>query len=135
MKAPIAFDFDGTITLTNEYPRCERIRPGIADCICRLQREGHSIIIHTCRDTQTRESTQAYMMMVHYLHENGILNYVINTNVNPQRNFNPRKPWAVIYVDDCALGWNPDWTGQDIYEQIHLKLDSGHVNPVIFHSK
>lgn len=131
MKEPIAFDFDGTITLRNEYPNCGVLRPGIAQCIQKLASEGFGIIIHTCRDFKHYDQAEAYAMMLEYLRDNGIVYDCINTNVNPTIRFNPTKPYAIIYVDDCALGWNPNWTGKDIYDMIHKKIDNKHINHLI----
>lgn len=118
----IAFDFDGTITKHNTYPTCEQLREGIVNCIRQLCVDGHYIIIFTCRDTSTQEQLDAYNTMVNYLRNNKIPYHVINKNVKPNRDFNPTKPYWNILVDDSALGFNPDWTGEDIYNLINKQL-------------
>jgi len=128
MKHPICFDFDGTITLKNEYPNCGAMRPGIDDCIRKLALDGYPIIIYTCRDTINESAMEAYCMMVEYLRDNGIMYKCINSNANPSSNFNPIKPYAMIYVDDCALGWNNSWTGDDIYKMIIERIFNKQVN-------
>ena len=128
MKHPICFDFDGTITLNNEYPNCGKLRPGIQKCIQDLALDGYPIIIYTCRSANTYNQLEAYVMMVEYLRDNGIIYTCINSNANPSATFNPSKPFASIYVDDCALGWNPDWVGSDIYRMIMSRLFKGDVN-------
>ena len=128
MKLPIAFDFDGTITLNNEYPNCGKLRPGIDDCIRSLALEGYPIIIYTCRDAINEASTEAYCMMIEYLRDNGIMYTCINRNASPSAAFNPYKPFAAIYVDDCALGWDDTWTGGDIYKMIMRRLFDNKVN-------
>jgi len=128
MKQPIAFDFDGTITLKNEYPNCGELRPGIDDCIRQLALLGHPIIIYTCRDVKTHDQLEAYNMMVQYLQEQGIVYTCINSNAQPSGRFNPTKPYAAIYVDDCALGWNPDWNGLDIYNLIMKYFNKNTIN-------
>jgi len=126
LKHPIAFDFDGTITQENHYPNCDELRPGIVDCIHKLRDEGYPIIIHTCRDCKTHDQTEEFIMMVQYLRENCIYYDTINSNVMiPYFNnatFNSHKPYAIIYVGDDALGWNPNWTGEDIYKLIKERL-------------
>jgi len=128
MKHPIAFDFDGTITLNNEYPNCGILRAGIDDCIRKLALDGYPIIIYTCRATTTEASTEAYCMMVEYLRDNGIMYTCINSNAIVSSKFNPHKPFAAIYVDDCALGWDDHWNGDDIYKLIMSRLFDGRVN-------
>lgn len=122
--AIIAFDFDGTITKRNMYPKCGTMREGMDKCIQRLKDEGHSILIFTCRDTKRFEQFNAYAMMIDFMIENQIPFDAINGNINPSPGFNPVKPYWNILVDDTALGWNDDWTGDDIYNLIQAKLKS-----------
>lgn len=118
----IAFDFDGTITKENNYPLCLELREGIVKCIRELYIEGHYIIIFTCRDTGTQEQLDAYNSMINYLRNNKIPYHVINKNVIPSFNFNPTKPYWNILVDDSALGFNKNWTGEDIYNLIQQQI-------------
>lgn len=132
----IAFDFDGTITKRNEYPDCGEIREGIVHCIIRLHNEGHDIMIFTCRDVQHISQIAAYNKMINYLINKSIPFRTINRNVNPTRAFNPIKPYWEILVDDSALGFDPNWTGDDIYNliqeriknKIHNKITYNHSN-------
>lgn len=133
--AIIAFDFDGTITVDNMYPFIGKLRENIGYCISRLAAEGHKIIIFTCRDTQTRQATKAYNDMLNFLDDNVIPYHTINSNVTPNWNFNPRKVYADVYVDDRALGWDPNWTGMDIYDLIRSTLMSFPSKPVVNHTK
>lgn len=114
----IAFDFDGTITKQNEYPKCGLLREGIVECIRKLKEEGNYIIIFTCRDVSTNSQANAYIDMLIYLNRNCIPFDAINNNINPNTNFNPKKPYWNILVDDSALGFNKNWTGEDIYNMI-----------------
>ena len=61
--------------------------------------------------------------MVNYLRNNKIPYNVINKNVKPAFNFNPVKPYRNILIDDSALGFNDEWTGEDIYKLIKEKLN------------
>jgi len=88
----IAFDFDGTITKRNEYPNCGELREGIKRCINKLHKQGHSIIIFTCRSAGTIIQIYAYIEMIHYLSANDIHFDTINSNINPNKDFNPIKP-------------------------------------------
>ena len=118
----IAFDFDGTITKRNTYPTCTEIREGIKQCINKLFDEGHSIMIFTCRDAAHFTQIPAYLNMIQYLSEHGINYHIINKNVTPSISFNPTKPYWNILIDDSALGFNDDWTGEDIYNLIKKQL-------------
>lgn len=123
----IAFDFDGTITKRNEYPNCGELREGIKECIDKLiYQDKCKIIIFTCRSINTPDQCNAYVDMINYLGKNDISFHVINNNVNPSKDFNPYKPYWNILVDDSALGFNPNWTGDDIYKLIkeRIKRDS-----------
>lgn len=118
----IAFDFDGTITKYNEYPKCGELRKGIKECIDKLWLDNHYIMIFTCRSTNTLEQLEAYTNMINYLKDNKIKHHIVNANINPNRHFNPYKPYWNILIDDSALGFNDDWTGEDIYNLINKKL-------------
>lgn len=124
----IAFDFDGTITRYNEYPKCGELRPGIQECINDLYRAGHKIIIFTCRDVQHVSQLEAYIDMVNYLRKNHIQFTIINRNANPVAQFNPIKPYWNILVDDSALGFDENWTGSDIYKLIQAKMETDKLN-------
>ena len=126
----IAFDFDGTITKRNKYPECDIPREGIVECIDKLTAEGHKILIFTCRSVNTTKQALAYYKMLEYLHENEILFDVVNANVDPKIGFNPIKPYWHILVDDSALGWNNDWTGEDIYNMVIKKLNEPSVKQI-----
>ena len=130
MKLPIAFDFDGTITKYNEYPNCGVLRSGIQNCIQDLTNEGYPIIIHTCRSNNTELAAEAYADMVSYLRDNGICYTTINSNAQPSATFNPLKIYAAIYVDDSALGWNPNWDGTDIYRMIKDLINTHRINTI-----
>lgn len=124
----IAFDFDGTITKENNYPLCLELRKGIVECINTLYDEGHYIIIFTCRDTSNKRALTAYNIMIKYLDNHNIKYHVVNRNVTPSIDFNPIKPYWDILVDDTALGFNPEWTGSDIYNLIHSKILTNYDN-------
>jgi hypothetical protein len=118
----IAFDFDGTITKQNNYPLCLEIREGIVNCINKLYDEGHDIIIYTCRDAGNERGLDAYINMIQYLKYHKIKYHIVNGNINPTTVFNPKKLYWHILVDDTALGFNPEWSGDDIYRMINDKV-------------
>lgn len=119
----IAFDFDGTITKENLYPAIGELRPVIKQCINQLVKEGHKIIIFTCRSSTTKNNFHHYKIMVDFLQENNIQYHTINANINPSVEFNPVKPYWDILVDDTILGWNNAWTGDEIYQMIQKQLN------------
>lgn len=116
----IAFDFDGTITQENIYPNVGAIRPLMDKCIQRLYNDGAHIIIWTCRSTATIEQYSAYLKMLAFLKEHQIPFHCINSNT--EQDFVSQKIFAHLYVDDAALGWNPNWNGNDIYDMICKRL-------------
>jgi len=120
--AIIAFDFDGTITLKNEYPKCGNIRPGIAECIERLKVDGHQIIIFTCRSVGKPNAFRAYSAMLDYLEFYRIPYDIINDNLQRFDGVDSRKPFWDVLVDDSSLGFKFDWDGYDIYDKIIEKL-------------
>jgi len=124
----LAFDFDGTITKENLYPHCGQYREGIVDCINALSDEGHFIIIYSCRATNNVAAFNAYHKMINSLENNGVQYDTINTNINPSTIFNPVKPYWDLLIDDTALGFNPDWTGEDIYNLIQERIKNKQIN-------
>ena len=117
----IAFDFDGTITMDNRYPEIGEIRPGIQECIKRLNDLGAYIIIYTCRDECTEIQLEAYNKMLSFLRKNDIYNFSVNKNI--RCGFVSRKPFAHIYVDDASLFWDPQLNGMQIFKQICKRLN------------
>jgi Predicted hydrolases of the HAD superfamily len=109
----IAVDFDGTIN-SAEWPALGNPLPFVADTLRKLRRDGHYIVIWTCREG--KEQTDA----VNWLLEHDIPFDRINDHhpVNIAKyGGNARKVFADLYIDDRQLGGLPDW--ETIYDLIN----------------
>ena len=95
----IAVDFDGTI-VENKYPQIGELQSGAQVTLQRLHREGHKIIIWTCR------SGERLVEAVNFLLWHGIPFDQVNDNLREnieQYGGNSRKVCADIYIDDRNL--------------------------------
>ena len=101
----IAVDFDGTIHSGN-YPAIGYIRPDVKEVLQNLRKEGHYIIIWTCR------TGDDLLVAINWLLENKIEFDKINDN-HPDNiktyAGNTRKVYADVYVDDKQVGFLPRW--------------------------
>lgn len=103
-KKVIAVDFDGTITLGDNYPDLGIVNKKAIDVINKIKKRGHEIIIWTCRDSWIIEET---------LNEHGIMYDAINENteyLKEKWGNNPRKVGADILIDDKSLFYVNDWS-------------------------
>lgn len=91
----IAIDFDGTI-VTHDYPRVGKPVPYAKEVINMLAANGHKCFLWTMRDNETLEAAKKYCK------DNGIM--LCNYNQSPAQFSNSPKQYAVIYIDDAALG-------------------------------
>ena len=98
-KLTICLDFDNTIVKTDNYPHIVGLQPYARNVINSLRRDGHYIIISTCR------TGRALGDMIKYLSDNDIQYSAINEN-NPERvrkyRGDCRKISADIYYDNAA---------------------------------
>lgn len=99
-KLILAVDFDGTIA-ESRWPEIGDPLPGAIDTMNHLHRQGHKIIIWTCRTgLQLNEC-------IHWLHRHNVHYDDINNNL-PERikafGGDTRKVSADLYVDDKAVG-------------------------------
>jgi hydroxymethylpyrimidine pyrophosphatase-like HAD family hydrolase len=99
----IAIDFDGTI-VDNMYPHIGKMRLHAPEVINQLHKEGHDIIIWTCRTGKELEEALLF------LDDNNIWYDYVNEN-STKSNF---QPYPKIYydfcIDDRSLGGIPeDW--------------------------
>ncbi len=108
----IAIDFDGTLHW-GQYPNIGIIAQGAVENIMKLRRDGHYIIIWTCRTGDLL--TEA----INWLCEWGIPYNRINDN-HPSNKVefggNTRKIYADVYIDDKQIGELPSW--DEIYEYV-----------------
>lgn len=118
----IAIDFDGTIC-TDQYPEIGVPLPYVVDTIQTLYKDGHYIIINTCRDGD--RLTEA----INWLMANDIPFNRVNDNhpdVPAKYGSNSRKVFADLYIDDRNLGGFDTWL--QAYERIQeLDKQKSHV--------
>lgn len=101
-KKIYAVDFDGTLAVTKFPEIIELITPMIELCK-RLQNDGNTIILHTCRSGEDLEAA------VKFCKGQGLTFDYINENIpeNIERFGNDsRKIFAHVYIDDKS--WNPE---------------------------
>ena len=102
-----AIDFDGTI-VDHEYSNIGTIKPKAKEVINELNKNGHKIIIWTCRYLQ-----KDLKAMTDFLCNNGIKFHAVNCNVPGSIDFCPEpKIYADYYIDDrdiMLIGEEIDW--------------------------
>lgn len=117
----IAVDFDGTI-VADEYPQIGRLQSGAKDTLQRLHKEGHKIIIWTCR------SGELLVEAINFLLWNEIPFDQVNDNLREnieQYGGNSRKVCADVYIDDrCLFCDGVDW------ERIYYHLFGEELYPI-----
>lgn len=109
----IAIDFDGTI-VENEWPEIGEPKWNVFKIINKLQNEGHTLILNTCREGILLKKAQKF------LKENDVYFEYINSNSKEkiEKYYDARKIGADIYIDDLSLGGIPDdWA--EIYRMIN----------------
>ncbi|MDH6357217.1 hypothetical protein [Parabacteroides sp. PF5-9] len=108
----IAVDFDGTLH-TGQWPSIGIPKPYAVDAMNRLKKDGHYLIIWTCRTGDNL--TEA----INWLLANNIPFDRVNDH-NPEEirlyGTNARKVHAHLYIDDKQLGGLPLW--DEIYDII-----------------
>ena len=111
----IAIDFDGTI-VDDKYPEIGDLLPNAAETIQQLKKDGHFIIIWTCR--AKKPLTDA----VDFLHRHNIPFDSVNSH-EPKNiltyGLGAVKVYADVYIDNNQVGELPDWF--EIYEFINPK--------------
>ena len=87
----ICFDFDGTITLNDNYPLIGECNIEIKTLINKLYNKGYVIIINSARQT---------------IHINDIINYLNTNEIKYNHVLLATKPIADLYIDDKGLFGN-----------------------------
>ena len=114
----IAIDFDGTISIVDDYPNCGKIRKYAKRVINFMYKLGIKIVIWTSRDmAYNQDEKQIYdhlTPMLEFLDNNDVHYDSINKSVQ----FSPfpydsRKIYAHMYVDDRSFGWYGESNGND----------------------
>lgn len=105
----LAVDFDGTI-VENRYPEIGSPIPGAISTLLKLQKEGHRLILWTCREGQRLEEA------VSFCRSKGI--YFESCNENKFERIG-RKVYADYYIDDRNVCGFPGW--DKVYSFIRKK--------------
>ncbi len=113
----IAIDFDGTI-VEDRFPEIGNLRKDAQETIEQLHKDGHYIIIWTCRTGLRAVEAHAFLM------ENEIPFHQLNKS-NPENvakyGLDTRKVYADVYIDDKAITPLPEW--YEIYWLIDKKKE------------
>jgi hydroxymethylpyrimidine pyrophosphatase-like HAD family hydrolase len=117
-KFVLAVDFDGTI-VDHEYPNIGKLKPYAKEIINKLYKEGHTIIIWTCRSNAHKDFDDLNDMY-YFLKSNKIKFHKINKNANCVKFGCFPKIYADYYIDDRNLLATDDW--KLMYEIIQDKL-------------
>jgi hypothetical protein len=88
-----AVDFDGTI-VDHEFPEIGREKPGAISVLKALQKEGHKIIIWTCRCEPWLGPVTAWLAAHAFCPD------AINSNIENVPGFAMPKILADVYIDD-----------------------------------
>lgn len=112
----IAIDFDGTI-VEHRYPKIGKEIPFAVATLKTLQREGHRLILWTCREDELLDEA------VEWCKSKGLEFFATNRDF-PECSETPtdgcRKLKCDMFIDDRNLGGLPDWGV--IYEVIHNRM-------------
>jgi hypothetical protein len=104
-RTVIAVDFDGTI-VTHEYPNVGKPLKLAKEVLNMLTCNGNDVFLYTMRDGAELEDAKRYCV------ENGI--NMCGYNHSPQQFSSSPKQYAMIYIDDAALGcpldYDPDYS-------------------------
>ena len=105
----LAIDFDGTI-VENNYPGMGRPIPGAVSSLLKLQKDGHRLILWTCREGNELNAA------ISFCNEKGIKFESFNENKFERLG---RKVYADYYIDDKNVCGFPGW--DKIYNFIKKK--------------
>jgi hydroxymethylpyrimidine pyrophosphatase-like HAD family hydrolase len=113
-KLIIAIDFDGTI-VEHEFPAIGKLRDNAFEVLKRLKKQGHKLILWTCRDSYHLENA------IEFCAEHGVTFDAVNDNLHAVHFPTSRKIYYDLLVDDRNLKWNNDsWL--DIEKEIQKVL-------------
>lgn len=97
----IAVDFDGTLTSYGDHwPEIGPENPYAFDVLKRCKREGHHIILYTCRQGKYLEAA------IEWMTARGVIPDAVNRNPYAESLYGTpgQKMFADIYIDDRSLG-------------------------------
>jgi Bacterial dnaA protein helix-turn-helix len=126
----IAVDFDGVIARDDNWPQIGNMILGAKEAISKLREDGNFIIVNTCRSNGDLVSAINWML------ENGIGFDLVNEN-HPDHvkmfDYNSRKIFADIYIDDRNLGGFPGWNSfmiRRLYDKNIIQKSAEHLKAV-----
>jgi hypothetical protein len=111
----IACDFDGTLTGNGDsWPEIGPENPYAIDVIKRLKRDGHHIILHTCRQGKYLNDA------IEWMKDRGVAPDSVNENPHSKELYGPQGPkmFADYYLDDHSLGIKKTKTGSVDFKYI-----------------
>ena len=96
----IACDFDGTLTAKDSWPLVGDENPHAVSVLKRLKRDGHFIILHTCRQGKYLKDA------IEWMRQRGVAPDAVNENPESIAIYGPQGPKmnASFYIDDKAFG-------------------------------
>jgi len=124
--AIIAIDFDGTI-VEHKFPMIGELKEDAKEIIQLLKKDGHQIIIWTCRTSQNvfkhvDGAKPTLFDVKDFLEANEIPFDTINHNI-PSLGFQPApKIYADFYIDDKNLGGFIPW--KEAYDLITVQIEA-----------
>lgn len=99
----IAVDFDGTI-VEHRFPAIGPLIPYGIKLLKIWQRNGHKIILWTCREGKALEDAVSFCKTQDFEFD------AVNENIRTYMGSSGRKVWADYYVDDrCGLDVRQIW--------------------------
>ena len=108
----IAVDFDGTLTLSDNFPNSTfEIDKKALEHVSSFQKKGCKIVLWTCRKKHTLE------LALNVLKENGFIPDYVNEGNGLRNDMDSRKINCDIYIDDRANDGIVDW------ETISVRID------------
>jgi len=112
----IAVDFDGTLTTKDAFPDIAPENPYAIDVLKRFRREGHKIILNTCRRGEYLKRA------VEWMKEKGIEPDAVNDNPFARLIYNDPNPgnkvFAHVYIDDRNIFIKKTKTGSVDFKYI-----------------
>lgn len=113
----IAVDFDGTLTDGgDQWPQCGDPNPYAIDVVKRFKRDGHKVILNTCRRDNPLKEAIAWMEL------HGIAPDAVNDNPWARALYNDDRPgskvFAHVYIDDRNIFIKKTKTGSVDFKYI-----------------
>lgn len=111
----VACDFDGTLTGAGDsWPEIGPENPCAIDVLKRLKRDGHFVILHTCRQGKYLNDA------IEWMKDHGVEPDAVNDNPKAREIYGPAGPKmsADIYIDDRSLGVKKTATGSVDFKYI-----------------